>query len=237
MRCAFRVGVAGVLGLAAMCYGYGGFEVTAGFINFRGLNQKLTLLNQTPITEDSWAGGSGAFTYKTPLWWYGGHGGAQVGVVTIGGSGAFTVRANHADSLGSELAAIRGNFEVGYPYSPVEWFWLRGCLEIGGAGCAIYAHSVENGVLLGNFSGNFKRWYSAWIISAAPGVELMGTLPGSYVSLFTKASYAIPVAGPQWLGDQSPPAFSLGGFSIQIGLRFGQTVHRAEEDEGDGSEL
>jgi len=230
MRCAIRAGVAGVLCLAAVCYGYGGFEVTSTFNGVGGLNQTLDSLNR------EWKG-TGRFTHKSPLWWFGGHGGSQVGVVTLGGSGAATVRANHADSLGSELAAIRGNFEVGYPYSPVEWFWLRGCLEIGGAGCVIYAHSVENGLLLGNFGGNFKRWYSAWIVSAAPGVELMGTLPGSYVSLFTKASYAIPVAGPQWLGDRLPPAFSLGGFSIQIGLRFGQTVHRAEEDEEDGSEL
>jgi hypothetical protein len=230
MRCAIRAGVAGVLCLAAVCYGYGGFEVTSTFNGVGGLNQTLDSLNR------EWKG-AGRFTHKSPLWWFGGHGGSQVGVVTLGGSGAATVRANHADSLGSELAAIRGNFEVGYPYAPVEWFWLRGCLEIGGAGCVIYAHSVENGLLLGNFGGNFKRWYSAWIVSATPGVELMGTLPGSYVSLFTKASYAIPVAGPQWLGDRLPPAFSLGGFSIQIGLRFGQTVHRAEEDEEDGSEL
>ena len=66
MRCVIRAGVAGVLCLVAMCYGYGGFEVTGGFVDFRWLNQKLTLLNQTPIVKDSWAGGSGEFTYRAP---------------------------------------------------------------------------------------------------------------------------------------------------------------------------
>ena len=185
--------------MVALCLGYGGFEVTGTFNDAKGLNHTLDSLNQVK-------NGSGNFTYKSSMWWFGGHGGARVGVVTIGGSGAVTVRANHTDSLGSEMAAVRGNFEVGDPYSP-----------------------VENGVLLGNFSGNFKRWYSTWVLTAAPGVEVMGTLPGSYVSLFTKASYVIPIARSQWLGDKSPPAFSLGGFSLQIGLRFGETVTRAND--------
>ena len=222
MRHAIQAVVVGVLSVAALCLGYGGFEVTGTFNDAKGLNHTLDSLNQV------WKG-SGNFNYKSSMWWFGGHGGARVGVVTIGGSGAVTVRANHTDSLGSEMAADRGNFEVGDPYSPVDWFWVRSCLEIGGAGCAIYAHSVENGVLLGNFSGNFKRWYSTWVLTAAPGVEVMGTLPGSYVSLFTKASYVIPIARSQWLGDKSPPAFSLGGFSLQIGLRFGETVNRAND--------
>lgn len=229
MRCAIRAGVVGVLCLSAMCYGYGGFEATGTFNGTRGLNHTLDSLNQT------WKG-TGRFTHRSPLWWFGGHGGSQIGVVTIGGSGAAAVRANHADSLGSELAAIRGNFEVGYPYTPVEWFWLRGCLEVGGAGCVIYAHSVENGVLLGNFSDNLKRWYSTWMISAAPGVEVMGIWPQSQVGLFMKASYVIPIARTQWLGDKPPPAFSIGGFSLQIGLRFGQIAHRAEEEEEEGSD-
>jgi hypothetical protein len=228
--------MAGLLCLAAACYGYGGFEVTGGFVDFDSLNGKLSLLNQTPIPEDSFAGGSGRFNYRMPLWWYGGHGGSQVGPVTVGGFGAAAVRANHADSLGSELAALRAGFEVGYPYVPVEWFWLRGCLEFAGAGCVIYAHSVENGVVLGNFSGRVKRWYSSWTVSAAPGVEVMGmlpTLPGSYAGLFMKASYVWPFVGPQWFGDQPPPNFSLRGFSLQIGLRFGkrfQFVDAFEQD-------
>lgn len=236
MRCAVGIGVAGLLCLAAVCYGYGGFEVTGGFVDFRGLNQRLDSLNQTPVPGDSFAGGSGRFTYRTPLWWYGGHGGAQVGAATIGGFGAAALRANHADSLGSEMVAIRAGIEFGYPYVPVEWFWLRGCLEVGGAGCAIYAHSVENGVLLGNFSGRVKRWYSSWIVSAAPGAEVMGmlpTVPGSYVGLFMKASYVIPLARTQWFGDQPPPVFSLGGFSLQIGLRFGRRFYLVDEFEQD----
>ena len=228
MRHTIQTVIVGVVSVVALCLGYGGFEVTGTFNDAKGLNHTLDSLNQT------WKG-SGNFSYKSSMWWIGGHGGAQVGVVTVGGSGAATVRANHTDSLGSEMAAIRGNVEVGYPYSPVEWFWLRGCLEVGGAGCVVYCHSVENGVLLGNFSGNLKRWYSNWMISAAPGVELMGTLPGTSVSLFTKASYVIPVARLQWLGDKSPPAFSLGGFSLQIGLRFGQVANRVAA-EADSSE-
>jgi len=226
--------VAGLLSLAAVCFGYGGFEVTGGFVDFGRLNRKLDTLNQTPIPEDTFAGGSGTFSYRMPLWWYGGHGGSQVGPVTLGGFGAVAARANHADSLGSELAALRAGFEVGYPYVPVEWFWLRGCLELGGASLAIYAHSVENGVVLGNFSGRVKRWYSSWTVSAAPGVEVMGmlpTFPGSYAGLFMKASYVWPFAGSHWFGDQPPPDFSLRGFYLQIGVRFGRRFQPVDEFE------
>jgi hypothetical protein len=234
LRHTIQAVVIGLLSLAALCLGYGGFEVTAAFVDFKGLNQDLTYLNQAP--PDTGWGGHGEFTYKAPLWWYGGHGGEHVGPVTLGGSGAVAARANQADSLGSELAAIRANFEVGFPYSPVERVWVRPTLELAGTGLVIYAHSKENGAVVGNFSANFKRWFATWGIGAVPGVEVMGSLPvstESFIGLFVKASYFIPVSGSAWFGDKNPPDFDLGGFAIQVGLRFGKTVSLAE---GDGFE-
>jgi len=159
------------------------------------------------------------------LWWLGGHGGSQVGVVTFGGSGAIGVRASHADSLGSELLALRGNFEAGYPAAPVDWFWVRPCLEVCLAGGYIYAHSVENGTLVGNFKPNFSRGFWGWTLGGVPGIEVMGRLPSSretFIGLFAKGSYFIPVAGPEWFGDVPPPDFGLRGFHLQVGLRFGK---------------
>ncbi len=214
----------GILSLTAMCLGYGGFEVTSSFVDMKGLNQTLTALNQ-----NEW-NGSGKFAGTAPLWWLGGHGGGQVGIVTFGGSGAVGARTSRADSLSSELVALRGDFEAGYPYAPLEWFWVRPCLDVGLAAWMIYVHSVENGTLVGNFQPNFSRSYSAWTLGAAPGVEVMGRLPSSrasFVGLFAKANYFIPFAGPEWLGDVPPPKFGLSGFALQVGLRFGSVPYRA----------
>lgn len=223
MRFTIRAGAVGVLFLVGTCLGYGGFEVTGSFVGVKELNQTLTALNQ------EW-NGSGPFAHTSPLLWLGGHGGAQVGVVTFGGSGAITASASHADSLGSELAALRGSFEAGYPYAPTEWFWVRPCVDVGLAGWLIYVHSVESGILVGSSQPNFSRWFSAWTLGAAPGVEVMGRLSSSresFIGLFAKAGYFIPVAGPEWSGDIPPPKFSLSGFTLQVGLRFGKTPYRA----------
>ena len=224
MRLTIRVGTIGILSLSAMCLGYGGFEVTTSFVDMRGLNQTLTALNQ-----DEW-NGSGKFTSPSPLWWFGGHGGGQVGIVTFGGSGAITVHAAHADSLGSELVALRGGFNAGYPYAPLKWFWVRPCVDVGAAGWLVYAHSVEGGVRVGGSQPNFSRFFSAWTLGAAPGVEVMGRLPSSresFIGVFAKADYFIPLTGPEWFGDIPPPKFSLSGFNLQVGMRFGGTPYRA----------
>jgi len=65
-------------------------------------------------------------------------------------------------------------------------------VELSGAGWVIYAHSKENGAVIGNFSANFKR-------GLEPGTSLprrrraMGSLPtsASLHRLFVKSSYYI----------------------------------------------
>ena len=205
--------VFGVLSLAALSFGYGGFEVTSTFNDLGGLNRKLdTLL------------GTHHFTYGAPMWWFGGHGGEHVGPVTLGGSGALSPSSKQSDSLKSQLAAIRANFEVGFPYSPKEWVWVRPCFELGATGLFVYAQTLR---------ADPKRWYAAWSVGAAPGVEVMGSLPTSsesFIGMFLKASYLIPFSGPAWFGDNEPPSLSLSGFALQLGIRFGKTGAQTGED-------
>jgi len=218
LRHTIPAGALGVLSLAAMCFGYGGFEVTSTFNDVSGLNHTLDSLNR------EW-NGTREFAYRSPLWWVGGHGGEHVGPVTLGGSGAFSIWHHYlADSLESRLFAIRANFEAGFPYSPNEWVSVRPCVELGGNGLVVYAQTLN---------ADSKMWFAAWTVGAAPGVELMGSLPtssGSSIGLFVKASYFIPISGPAWFGDKDPPAFSLSGFAMQIGLRFGKTTSPTEGD-------
>lgn len=209
--------VVGVLLLVTLGLGYGGFEVTSTFNNMGGLNERLDLLNQGRM-------GTGQFTYKAPLWWFGGHGGEQVGPVTLGGSGALAWRGNQADSVKGDLAAIRADFEVGFPYIPNQYVWFRPCLDLGGAGTLVYAQT---------YSADTKWWFASWTIGATPGVEAMGCLPTSsesFIGLFVKAGYFIPFSGPSWFGDKNPPALSLRGFSLQLGLRFGKSFTPTEEE-------
>ncbi|HTW90483.1 MAG TPA: hypothetical protein VMH22_02105 [bacterium] len=208
--------VAGILFLATLCMGYGGFEVTSTFNSMGGLNDRLDSLNRQQL-------GTGHFTYGAPLWWYGGHGGGQVGPVTLGGSGALTWRANQADSVKGQLIAVRANLEVGFPYVPNQWLLFRPCVELGGAGTLVYAQT---------FSASSKWWFASWTIGATPGVEAMGMLPTSsesFIGLFLKAGYFIPFSGPTWFGDKNPPALSLRGFSLQLGVRFGKNYTPTEE--------
>ncbi len=217
MNTSVKIALAAVCWVS-FCFGYGGFSVTASFVDYQGLNQKLTELNINPPPE-GW-GGSDSFRYKGPLWWLGGHGGGLVGDVTLGGGGAAAVRPAETDSLAAELAGLTGFFEVGYRFAPVDFLWIRPCVDISGAAWVHYAHSHDS------FNDpDFSQWYLAWTIGAAPGLELMGKLRYQnyrYVGLFVKANYFLPVVGPQWSQDPDPPSFSIEGFNIQVGLRFGQ---------------
>jgi hypothetical protein len=209
----------GVLFLAAVTCGYGGFEVTGTFNDLAGLNHKLDSLNHA-------RNGSRSFTYRSPIWWFGGHGAEHVGPVTLGGSGAIAPYSHQADSLKSDLAALRANFEVGFPYSPNQWVWVRPCLELGATGLVVYAQTMN---------ADSKWWFAAWSVGAAPGVEVMGSIPTtseSFIGLFVKASYLLPISGPSWFGDREPPSLGLGGFGLQIGLRFGKMT---ADQMGEGS--
>ncbi len=213
--------VAGILFLATLGLGYGGFEVTSTFNSMGGLNDRLDSLNVARM-------GTGRFNFKSPLWWFGGHGGEQVGPVTLGGSGALAWRGNQADSVKGNLAALRADFDVGFPFIPNQYVWLRPSLELGGAGALVYAQT---------YNADAKYWFASWTVGATPGIEVMGILPTSsesFMGLFVKAGYFIPFSGPSWFGDKNPPAFSLRGFSLQIGLRFGKKFTTTEQEEGSG---
>lgn len=216
-----RPGVAMALVLLALvasaCLGFGGFGATASFVDVSGLNERFTELNTRPDSLGGW-GGRDTFRLRSPLWWVGGHGGGLVGDVTVGGGGAVTVCNFSADSLGVEFFGALAGFELGYRYEPIQYVWLRPCLDLGGGAWASYVHSHES------FSQpNFSRWYYAWSADIRPAFEVMGKLPyrqGNLVGLYVKAGYRIPVHGPTWLGDDNPPDFGLAGFTLEFGLRF-----------------
>jgi hypothetical protein len=44
----------------------------------------------------------------------------------------------------------------------------------------------------------------------------------SFAGAFLKACWYVPLSGPVWIGDDDPPGFSIKGFSLQAGLRFGR---------------
>jgi len=197
----------------AACFGYGGFELTSSFVRLRTLNEKFTELNR------GW-GGSEAFMYHGPLLWLGGHGGGFVSPVMLGGGGALGVKFGSADSLEAELAGARAFLDAGYPYAPIDQFWARGCLELGGGVWTHHIHYKES------FSdSDFSRWWLGWAVGMAPGIEVMGRIryqSDMFAGIFLKASWFIPFTGPQSYGDSDPPAFGLGGFNLQVGLRFGK---------------
>jgi len=159
---------------------------------------------------------------RGPLWWLTGQGGGAVGSLTMGGWGAVAGLSPQADSVGTELLAVLAAYEIGYPYAPVDYFWVRPCLDLGVGAWLDWVHSLEPG------QDNFSRWYLAWSMVAAPGVEVMGRLRYSeqpYVGLVVKASYPMPFGG-QKFGQPQPPDFRFQGLALQLGLRFGRMEPR-----------
>jgi len=211
-----------VLLTVSLCSGFGGFGATGSFVDFEGLNQRFTKLNRDQPPE-GW-GGKDSFCMRAPLLWIGGHGGGFVDDMTVGGHGAVTVFTARVDSLSAEFAGLAGFFELGYRYAPVDFLWARPCLGIGGRTWVHYIHSHNS------FSDpNFNRWFLAWNAGVLPGIELLGVMPNwrnNYVGLFVKASYFLPVLGPEWSLDADPPDFNLKGFDLHFGIRFGRLPSR-----------
>ncbi|MEO0073578.1 MAG: hypothetical protein ABIK43_02800 [candidate division WOR-3 bacterium] len=202
--------------IAGICLGFGGFGAGLWFPRFAGLNRRLTELNR------EWSG-IGSFRYSPPLLTIGGHGAGEIAGITLGGWGDATVRQEQADSLGSTMAALFGGFEAGYPYSPVEPFWVRPLLDVDLGVWFVDAHSLEDG------GSNFYRWFLGWQMGLTPAVEIMGrirTSPDSYMGLFVKTGYTLPFMETQWSGSAGRPDFQMKGLNIRLGLRFGRTVIR-----------
>jgi hypothetical protein len=221
-----RTGIAVVLVLSVFSVGmgFGGFGGKASFVDFEGLNRRLTRLNRGDPPDEGW-GGSDAFRLEPPLFWLSGHGAGFAGDFTIGGGGALTARQDRADSVFAEFGAGTGFFEVGYCYSPIQYFWVRPCAELSGAAWTSYVHSRES------FNEpNFSRWFLGWGIGAMPALELMGRLPygyRKYAGLYLKGGYFLPLMKTQWYGDEPPHDFDLEGWSIEAGIRFGRTPPRS----------
>jgi hypothetical protein len=206
----------------AVCsaFGFGGVDMSASFANTKGLDARLTALDREWDSTST-----GAFRTTSPLWWLGGHGGGHVGLLTVGGRGAVMTRNAKVDGLAAEMFGVNGFFDIGFPYAPVEQFWVRPCLELGGGTWVHYIHSDES------FSQpDFSRWYLAWTFGMLPGAEVMGRIRymgDNYVGLFVKGGYFVPFSGPGWSGDAEPPKLGLSGFALQFGLRFGKLEQKS----------
>lgn len=205
----------GVAIVVAGGFGYGGFGVMATFPEMRGLNRRLTELNH------EW-GGRDSLRISGPMWWLTGHGAAEIGQVTIGGWGAVSGLSQKADSVGNELLAVIAAYEMGYQYSPVEYCWVRPCVDLRFGAWFDWVHSLEPG------QSNFSRWFLVWDMALCPGLEVMGRLrfgEQSFIGLFAKGSYMMPFV--LWeFGDSPVPDFRLQGFALQAGLRFGKMEPR-----------
>jgi hypothetical protein len=202
------------------CLGFGGFGATLSFVDFDGVNRTLTDLSREWTHNRS----TDSFAYAPPTTWLGGHGGGEIGPVTLGGWGVATFQQPQSDSLGSDFASVTGAFEVGYVCSPDKHVWIRPCLDLAVGAAFFDGHSLEHG------QSDFFRYFLGWQAGVAPGLELMGRIrysTGSYAGLYVKAGYHVPFMRMQWSGDSDPPSFSLQGFQISAGLRFGRLEYRA----------
>lgn len=212
MKRAIMLVLAGAL--AGSCFGFGGFEAGLSFPGYGGLNRRLTELNR------EW-GGSESLGFAGPWPWLGGHGAGWAGDFTVGGRGAVTGYQTRADSLEAQGGGARLFLETGYAWSPVEQFWVRPVVELGGDALFFYIHDTGSPFR----DPDFSRWHVGWTLGVAPGLEVMGRLRhhiDRYVGLFAKAHYYIPVYGPDWYLDEEPAEFSLQGLHLQFGLRFGK---------------
>jgi hypothetical protein len=209
--------------MATAASGYGGFGFSASYADLGGLDRMLSRLNREE------AGGSGAFALSQPLWSVFGQGGGHAAWFTVAGTGALFARVAKADALKSEMVGVSGWLEGGYPYAPLEWFWVRPTVDLGGTGWYGYAHSLDRGFFPGAMKAKTARKYFGWVAGVAPGLEVMGRIRSgrtSFFGLFVKGSWFIPAIGPQCYGNAGEQDFTLSGFSVTAGVRFGRISER-----------
>lgn len=219
-----RIVVAAWILLTAAGMGFGGPGTTLSWLDYRDLDRILTEMNHKWLRRPSVQ----PFEHAPETWWLGGHGAGHVEPVTLGGWGMAHYSQQDVDSLGSDIAAVIGGFEAGYPWAPqhIDWFWLRPCLDLTAGGFFIAAHSLEPG------QSDFFQWYAGWQLAVMPSLEVMGRLPyagDAYVGIYLKAGYHLPFIAPQWYGDYDDfarPDLSLRGFQVSTGVRFGRMAYR-----------
>ena len=200
------------------CYGFGGPEWVMAYPNFDALNNRLTAIN------DSF-GGIDQVLHEQPLNFLGGHGAAHVGSVTVGGRGALGSSRAEGDAVTADLACATGAFEVGYPWAPVEYFWLRPCLELQAAGWVSLVR--PSGSTWGDAA--HRRWNVAWDLSVLPSLEAMARLrylATHYIGVYASGGYNLPLFKPDYYGHRDPADFDLSGFVVRAGIRFGAMKER-----------
>lgn len=193
--------------------GFGGIEITTLWPRVERLNEHLAAVGLE-------LGAGEVPQLEQPIWALGGHGARLVGSVSVGGRGRLGAIRATGDIVTCDLGLLQGSFEIGYPWSPVEFCWLRPTIELQGAAWADVVHAANT------FWGRpeLRRWFVGWHLAAAPGLEFIVRLllsPRCYAGVYTGISYALPLLPASYYGHRNPPGFALSGLALSTGLRIG----------------
>jgi hypothetical protein len=207
-----------LLAVVGLAFGAGGPEFSAAFPNLDDLNRRLAEVSLE-------FGGAVAPQREQPVLALGGHSLRHIGAVTIGGRGAVSASRADGDVVVSDLMLAWGTFEVGYPWSTAEFYWLRPCAEVQAGAWLDLVHSPQ--ALLGD--ALHRRWFAGWSVGVVPSLEAMVRLRylgTSYIGVYGSAGYAFTLVPAQYYGHRDPPDFDLSGFVLRAGLRFGSLTER-----------
>jgi hypothetical protein len=221
----FKVLVVSIMSVAvAFAYpsgGWGGLGVTGMMVEVEGLADSLNTINREILS------GSQTVELKTPFYLIGGQGGGEIGIFSLGAWGGGLFRRAKADVLGASLGYAAGSAELGIHLKPADWFWIRPCLDAGGALFALELTEIEGGKAGDALEEPYRSSLKGWQITAGAGVALQFNLPlckRSLVGLMIQTGYVYPLymswRDQNGLNIDPIEGFGMHGAYLRAGINF-----------------
>jgi hypothetical protein len=188
-------------------------------VEVEGLADSLNTINREIL------GGSQTIEFQTPFYLFGGQGGGEIGIFSLGAWGGGLFKKANADGLGASVGYAAGSAELGVHYKPIEFVWIRPYLEAGGATFALELRDIRETRIPEEepYQSSFKGWQ----INVGGGLALQLNIPigkRSLVGLAAQAGYLYPVY-TVWrdkTGLKIDPieGFGLDGLYLRAGINF-----------------
>jgi hypothetical protein len=201
--------------------GWGGLGVTGMMVDVEGLRDSLSAVNREIL------GGSQTVEFQSPFYFIGGQGGGEIGLFSLGAWGGGLFRSAKADALEASLGYAAGSVELGLSLKPAEWFWIRPCIDAGGALFALELAEIGGGKAGDTLEQPYLSSLRGWQVNAGAGLALQFNLPlckRGLVGLMIQTGYLCPLymswRDQDGLNIDPIEGFGMHGLYLRAGINF-----------------
>lgn len=201
--------------------GWGGLGVTGMMVDVEGLNDSLRTINREIL------GGSQTVELESPFYFIGGQGGGEIGLFSLGAWGGGLFKTAKADVLEASLGYAAGSVELGIHLKPIKWFWIRPCIDAGGALFALELAEIGGGRAGDTLEEPYLSSLRGWQVNAGAGLALQFNVPlckRSLVGLMIQTGYLYPLymswRDQDGLNINPIEGFGMHGLYLRAGINF-----------------